>query len=46
MIVHTKIMVLMQARHLVEKLIPPGLQYEQACPVCKTLFNHAIDGKY
>jgi hypothetical protein len=32
----------MQARHLVEELIPPGWQNEQACSVCKTLFNHAI----
>jgi hypothetical protein len=30
-----KIMVLMQARHLVHKLKPPARQYEQACSVCK-----------
>jgi hypothetical protein len=35
MIVHNKIMVRMQARHLVHKLKPPGGQYEQACSVCK-----------
>jgi hypothetical protein len=32
----------MQARHLVEELIPPGWQYEQACSVCKAVSNHAI----
>jgi hypothetical protein len=36
----------MQARHLVYKLIPPAWQYEQACSVCKVLFNHAIYGIY
>jgi hypothetical protein len=46
MIVHDKIMMLMQARHLVHKLIPPGWQYKQARPVCKALFNHAIYGIY
>jgi hypothetical protein len=46
MILYNKIMVVMQARHLVHKLIPPGWQYEQACSVCTDLFNHAIYGIY
>jgi hypothetical protein len=39
-------MVLLQARHLVAELIPPGLQYEQACSGFKALINHAIYGIY
>jgi hypothetical protein len=39
-------MVLMQARHLVEELIPPGWQYEQARSVCKALVYHAVYGIY
>jgi hypothetical protein len=42
MIGHNKIIVLMQAKHFVHKLIPPGRKYEQACFVCTALFNHAI----
>jgi hypothetical protein len=34
----------MQARHLVNKLIPPDWQYEPACSVCEALCNHAIYG--
>jgi hypothetical protein len=45
-IVHNKTMVLMQARRLVYKLIPPGCQYKQAFPACLALFNHAIHGIY
>jgi hypothetical protein len=37
-----KIMVFMQARHLVAELKPPGLQNEQACSGCKDLFYYAI----
>jgi hypothetical protein len=44
MTVHEKTKVLMQARHLVEELIPSGWQYEQACAVGKALFSNAIDG--
>jgi hypothetical protein len=39
-------MVLLQAKHFVEKLIPPGWQHEQACSVCKPLFDYAIYGIY
>jgi hypothetical protein len=46
MIVPSKIMVLVQARHLMHKLTPPGWQYEQACSFCKALFNHATYGIY
>jgi hypothetical protein len=36
----------MQAKHLVEELMPPGWQHEQACSVCKASFNHTIDEIY
>jgi hypothetical protein len=39
-------MMLMQAQHLVAELLTPDWQYEQACSVCKVLFNLAIYGIY
>jgi hypothetical protein len=39
MIVHNKIMVLMQARYFVHKLIPSSWEYEPACSVCKTIIQ-------
>jgi hypothetical protein len=43
MIVQNKIMVVIQARHLVYKLMPPGWQYEQACSVCKLYAIYGIN---
>jgi hypothetical protein len=36
----------MQAKYVGEELIPPCLQFDQACSVCKALLNHVIDGIY
>jgi hypothetical protein len=43
---NAKELFVLQARHRVEELIPPGWQYEQECFVYKALFSHAIYGTY